>query len=180
MIIQPLRVDWVYNKPEEAQAIGSFSPSLNLFHRLMNSWFEVAPNALRLAFGGVLLIPVDTKADGYRLLSTLLPSVIIDAEGSSDFSYQINRARISKAGIEGLRINRLSRWSTALWSGSTVLIQGDRVTTTPSERRYASRLEIDINTAADFQGEFRAEQVGTVFSELVELGREIAQEGDIP
>lgn len=38
---------------------------------------------------------------------------------------------------------------------------------------------MDINTVPDFQGELSREQLPQVFQELVDLGREIAKEGDI-
>ena len=45
---------------------------------------------------------------------------------------------------------------------------------------FFAQLELDINTALDFQGEFEKGQVQSIFAELVQLGCEIAEQGDIP
>jgi hypothetical protein len=45
---------------------------------------------------------------------------------------------------------------------------------------FACRLELDINTVPDFQGELPRESFGQLLGELTELGQEIAQKGDIP
>jgi hypothetical protein len=43
----------------------------------------------------------------------------------------------------------------------------------------ACRLELDINTAADFTGVLPAPRLEVLLHELTDLGREIAQRGDI-
>jgi hypothetical protein len=177
--IQPARVDWAYIKPEDDYSIGPLTESLNRFQRLMTQWFDFCPAAVRLAFGVILIMPVADRQAGYRLVDAFLPNVTLDAEGSSDFSYQINRPRNSRSGIEGLRINRLSRWSTSLWQESTVAIEQGRIIPSHAQTRFACRLELDVNTFPNFQGEFTREQVPSIFKELVDYAIEIAREGDI-
>jgi hypothetical protein len=50
----------------------------------------------------------------------------------------------------------------------------------PTSEIYACRLELDINTPQSFQNELPYDQLNNIFQELVDLGREIATEGDIP
>jgi len=185
--VEPTRIDWLLTPDDRAREVkgipttGSFPESLQTFLQLMRRWFELAtcPPAQRLAFGAILLLPVENQQAGYRQISAYLPFPL-DPEGSSDFSYQINRPRDSTSGISGLRINRLSRWSVAR------LTMGD-ITFGPASVSYAARhihhaclLELDINTTPDFQGELSREQLLPIFQELVNLGQEITEKGDIP
>ena len=135
---------------------------------------------IRLAFGAVLLQPIKSHQDAYKQLGHYLPSITLDPEGSSDFLYQINRRRDSTTGVAGLKINRLSKWAmvnfmTMRFSSSPELMLYHPSTATTS----FVQLELDINTVPDFQGELEREQLPSVFSELVQLGCEIASQGDI-
>jgi hypothetical protein len=49
-----------------------------------------------------------------------------------------------------------------------------------SPRYFACRLELDINTLPEFQGELERAQLSSLFHELVDLAVEIANQGDIP
>jgi hypothetical protein len=148
----------------------------------MLRWLADPPPITRLAFGAALLDPVEDKLTGYRRLSEFLPAVQIDAEGSEDFFYQINRPRKSNLPIKGLRINRLSKWSVAL-------IQSFRLTMIPTspvgvqnfpgDKCHVCRVELDISTPADFQDELPREKLADIFRELAELGSEISLRGDI-
>lgn len=187
--VQPNRIDWLFTpvndqeqEVESFPTIGSFPESLDVFLPLMVRWFdlETCPPVQRLAFGAVLLQPVEDRQAGYRQISPYLPSVQLDPEGSSDFSYRINRPRDSSSGIIGLRINRLSRWSVATWRAAEFSVGPALVGYFPGEEHYACRLELDINTVPDFQGELHREQLPQIFEELVDVGKEIATEGDIP
>jgi len=134
---------------------------------LMLRWLAGCPPLQRLAFGAVLTRPVDDLLTGYRQISDYLPFVQLDPESSSDFSYQINRPRNSTV-ISGLRINRFSRWSVA------------RVFASTFDTQIGCRVELDINTAQEFQGELPQEKLPVIIQELVDLGKEIAENGDIP
>lgn len=187
LVIQPARVDWLFTvadahrmEGQSIPAIGLLPQALDTFRQLMLRWFalETCPSLIRLAFGTVLLQPVEDRPTGYRRLAAYLSSVTLDPEGASDFLYQINRPRESTAGITGLRINRLSKWSVALHELAAFSFAP--ATVTMSTPLVACRLELDINTAPDFQGELARPQLPHVFHELVHLGQEIASEGDIP
>lgn len=181
--IQPTRIDWLFTVTkdkeedvEEIPTIGSFTKSLNPFLQLMLKWLSISPPLQRLAFGAILLQPVDDLETGYRLIATYLPFVQLDSEGSSDFFYQINRPRNSMSGITGLEVNRLSKWSITRWQTSDLSLPA--MTYFPGKPYFACCLELDINTAVDFSDELIGEQLPRVFQELVNLGLEIAREGD--
>ena len=187
--IQPGRIEWVVGPIAKAleEAEESFLPSLGPFPEVLNSlskvvipWLSEAPPLQRFAFGAVLLQPVDSVRGGYTLLQKYLdPNVRLDPDSSSDFFYQINRPRPSKAAVEGLRLNRLAKWSVQVVRRMTMTIGPAGGATRALGEDAACRLEIDINTAADFTAVLPAERLGTLLQELTDLGREIAQRGDI-
>lgn len=191
LAIRQGRIDWLFTVDIDAPpngegipTIGDFPACLGKFHDLMLSWFGIGtcPSAKRLAFGVVLLQPVENLALGYRQLSAYLPCVELDYEGSSDFLYQINRPVSSSSEVVDLRVNRLSKWSVArqIRMRGEIPIGSPSVTISPSEESFACRLELDINTTPDFEAGLTREQLPVVFQELVNFGKQIAQEGDSP
>ncbi len=191
LTVLPKRVDWQLSlavRPEETlpdfPSIGAIAATVPPFLQLIRRWLEIAPHVERLAFGGVLLLPVDDPKMGYRKLSeTFLRTLPIDVEGSSDFFYQINRPRVSRTAITGLRVNRLSKWSVGLYQrlmiGLTVGAGESTAEKAEGAQLYACRLELDISTAPEFPSELPREQLHSLSDELVELGLEIALEGDV-
>jgi hypothetical protein len=182
---QPSRIDWYLTLPEPGEAstalraVGPLHESLKTFVPLMKSWLKVVVPPQRLAFGAALFQPVEDKISGYVQLRRYLPGIAIDPERSSDFSYQINRPRDSRTEIPGLRINRLSRWSVALRGGTQLRLSPHGVQAFSLGESLAVRLEIDINTPAEFNGELPRERLCDIFDELVLFGCEIAEKGDI-
>lgn len=89
----PGRVDWNYRIPQEVDRastvplLGSFDDQLEQFLGPLLRWLALPefPGALRIAFGAILLQPVEDRKSGYRLLADYLPAVKIDSECSSDF-----------------------------------------------------------------------------------------------
>ncbi len=159
-------------------SIGVFSNKLTEFSDLIFRWFALGsiPDFHRLAFGGVLILPVKDKATGYQIIGNFLQYVQIDP-GSSDFLYQINRPRLSRSNIPNLYINRLSKWSVA----KSIQIQiAPNIRIEAGLEEFACRLEFDINTSAEFNEEINPEQSRLIFLELVDLAIEISQNGDIP
>lgn len=190
--VQPERVDWNLRppvlSPEEEESdilpiVGSLPDVLNSFLDLMFRWLQIQPPITRLAFGAILLQPVQDLRAGYITIGEYLPYVKVDPDRSSEFSYQINRPRDCTSGIEGLRINRLTRWSVAKFGFGSIGISLGRelaASVGVTQERFACRLELDINTSPDFRGELPQERLPGLFQELVELGQEIAAKGDIP
>lgn len=180
---QPARIDWLIGPNEEngEMVIGNFQESLNEFLEIMIRWFKISPPLRRLAFGTVLVSPVNDRESGYELLGKYLPNVKLDPIGASDFLYQINRPRNSLSQISDLLINRLTRWSVLKRGvvGFDILLNSP-TNIFPSSESLACRLELDINTSADYKGDLATEKLTTIFDELVFLTKEIAINGDIP
>lgn len=189
LTVKANRVDWTYTpdlrKLEEGlPSIGPFAEALDKFSGLMRRWLENSPPIKRLAFGAVLLQSAQDRITGYDAISKYLPAIKLDGRTSSDFVYQINRPRDSRIGIQGLKVNRVSKWSVMRMQRLQVEIQSGESQATPMviphEKNSACRLELDINTSPEFSGDIPKQYLVSLFEELVSLGREIASKGDIP
>jgi hypothetical protein len=186
--IDQLRIDWTLTRPqdeipvEELPTIGGFSIVTEKFTKLMRKWLESdCPELDRIAFGAVLMLPVQNRKAGYELLVDHLPNVTIDPENSQDFMYRINRPRSSALNIPGLLINRLCTWSVSRIVNAMMKIEPTRH---GSERRiiqefYGCRLQLDINTSENFEGPLPPHHIVDILDELVSLGTEIALRGDL-
>ncbi len=186
--VSPTRIDWRFTAkareeilPLGLQVIGPFREKCDPFARLMKRWLKTTSPINRLAFGAVLLLPVANRKTGYRTLDQFLPGVEIDPEGMSEFSYRVNRRRLSQSGIKELQLNRLSNWSVLgiksiqlqLGPSLSRILEGD-------ESLSACRLELDINTAPEFPRVLPKKTFPTLLQELVDLAIEISENGDTP
>ncbi|MDH0133498.1 hypothetical protein N7381_09595 [Pseudomonas asiatica] len=91
----------------------------------------------RLAFGGVLMLPVESVKAGYELLQIFLPFVRFE-EDMSDFFLQLNRKR----GDGEARVNELTKWNCL--SFRRLVVAGDSVGQLDFDV-HAVRIEFDIN-----------------------------------
>lgn len=190
LLIQGQRVDWLLRpvptvedaSVESLPTLGSAQHVAAEFRPLIDKWLALddAPHWVRLTYGPILLSPVDNRADGYRLLDTLLPGLQIDAEGSSDLLYHINRKRPFETGGKRIEINRMSKWSVASWEATRLTISTTGIGQAPLGEGYACRLELDINTVPCEGTDYTSEQASAIMHELQEMAFEIVREGDIP
>ena len=184
--VTPVSLSWTHKiveiQPEkETATLGEFQRSCDKFCAMMSKWFDLdtVPNLIRLAFGSILIQPVQSQEAGLERLDRYIQAVKLDPALSSDFLYQINRRRASNLEIEGLAINRIMKWSMSQHQFFLLHPAGrENVTQAPPENFV--RLEMDINTIHEFEGEFQREHLAEVFGELVELSAEIAEKGDVP
>lgn len=188
--LQPGRIDWLLGPPPRSEertmeelipSVGRFDEACPRFKELVDRWLPLSPPLSRIAFGGVVLLPVADRLTGYKRLVPYLPSVKVDAEGTRDLQYRINRRRISQTGMKDLQVNRLSTWSVGTITFKAVSITGGQPPMVlPGEQVFVCRLELDVNTAAEFSSVFVQEQLPESFNELVHLATEIIEKGDIP
>jgi hypothetical protein len=186
---QPDRVDWFLGpSPIEAAvvqgpttqetkppSIGGAVESLDAFSDLSKQWLVGdIPNVNRLALGGVFSHQEENKQEAYLRLQDYVP-VEVDPN-SSDFLYQINLPTQSHSHIEGLAINRLSKWSVTMFKMISLRVVGEPFTN-EIMTAIALRSEIDINTAQEYQGELPKERLADVMDELVQYGRELITNG---
>jgi hypothetical protein len=192
LAVQPGRIDWVLSPNlsiednfSEIKSVGSFERAEKTFSAIMLNWLNDCPPTVRLAYGVVLLEPIENREEGYRRIAEYVPSVEIDPVRSEDFFYQINRPRSSYVG-KGMRLNRLSKWSVASFQPirfSIGIPQGQPGLSSVSSHGgtplLACRAELDLSTAAGLQEELPHNSLPSIFQELVTLGSEIAQKGDV-
>jgi len=161
--------------------LGPLPEAFPLIRDHARRWFELqsCPKLKRIAFGARLFQPVPDRKTGYQTIRSYVSYVDLDIEGSSDFLYQINRPRPSQSGIAGLDINRLCVWSVARWQ--VALMQGplQQMSLTESTEGYGVQLQLDINTDPHYGDVLPQDHLVAIFSELVDLGEEIAHRGDV-
>tara|TARA_R110002110_G_scaffold401458_1_gene618318 strand:- start:2404 stop:3180 length:777 start_codon:yes stop_codon:yes gene_type:complete len=186
----PLRIDWRLssngqNPFDESPwpVFGHLNSETEKFIQLMKTWLTNAPPLNRIAFGLILLRPKNTNEDSLKLLGRVLPDIKIDHLNTRDFNYKINRRRKSKSISPKLEINRLSSWSIASLSHIAVELlqgqtQGSRATEM-TERLYACRVELDINTAPEFDSNIAKSKRKNLLDELNDLAIELSLKGDI-
>ena len=183
------QIDWrTFSRtpgPGGPMVIGRFVEAADPFFALMTRWLATScppvncPPVNRIAFGANLLMSEAPLADISRQLDTMLPSVTVDADGTQDFMYRINRRRQSNAN-PSLQFNRLATWSAIQSVGLEISIGPGGATVRSTKEVYFCRLELDINTVPVEQRTIPPDTVPAVFRELLDAAREIADQGDIP
>jgi hypothetical protein len=181
------RIDWLFvpQDPDPAvglsgefPSIGPVTENLELFSGIAERWLsrDDIPDLVRIAFGAVVTHPESDRRSAYLRLPDYLP-LRIDPE-STDFSFQINLPSGSRTGIDGLRINRLSRWAIMGLANVALRLEAGAVSAASSQfLNHALRLEMDINTPAEFRRALPRERLIEIYRELVALGRDIIAEG---
>lgn len=178
------RIDWLYSTDlTKIQSLlptfGEFSKVKQNFYNLIQKWLKIYSEIGRLAFGAILLYSAGDKEENYKLISKYLPHVTIDTKDSSDFFYQINRPRTSSSGISDIKINRLMKWSVINLYGLDVNFLSNITPVSRAESISACRLELDINTSADYNKQLSHKKLSKLFNELTFSSEEIISNGDI-
>ena len=192
----PGRVDWYLGDfpsgqgvviaaggPVEWGLIGDLDAASNAIATVAKQWLPLGPSISRIAYGSLQVFEVPSRAEGYRVLDGFLDSVTIDADGTTDFLLQLNRRRPSGV-VKGLELNRLMKWFVLLMRDRGVLSispQGVGVVAPEEPEADDSHyvgLELDLNTAPEYQSTFDPESALAVWAELLSLGRDIADNGD--
>ncbi|MCX6622640.1 MAG: hypothetical protein NTY38_16535 [Acidobacteria bacterium] len=184
------RIDWVLSpadmEAEELAASAEFTglgpamDGLDAFSVIAEKWldFDEAPAVARIAFGAVFVHQEPDRRAGYLRLPDYVP-VVVDPE-SSDFLYQINLPLTqSTSDIEGLQLNRLSKWAVVRIRVLAFNVMGSAVQPRPTPALSALRLELDINTDPGFEGPIPRTRLVALYREIVAHGRRIATDGVI-
>jgi hypothetical protein len=174
-----IRVD---DLPESLPTIGCYPAIRDRFREMMTPWLnEDCPPIKRIAFAGVLALPVSDHEAAYRRLDEYLVAVQVDP-ASSDFNYRVNRKKPSDLNIPGLIVNRLNTWSALkMQTAFQVAAQLDIPPSTVFRNEYyACMLQFDVNTSADYADPLPHEMLPDLFRELISKATEIAEQGDRP
>ena len=158
--------------PPNANKIQSLNSTLEPFVDVVSLWLNICPLTTSLAFGASLIMPVGDEDASRGKILQFLPDLHLDPSKISDLAYQINRPRDSKS-LPNVQINRRSSWSTP--RANIIRIVED----TPERIQLVCKLDLDINTAHIIDG-IPKSCTCFIFQELVKLGHEIAEDGDLP
>ena len=179
------QIDWRYVLPlnvaaneDELPVWGDLELELTAFLQFSKDFLQnstILP-VDRLAFGAVLMKVERDVPSVYEYLGHLLPR--FNLANVADFNYQINRQRKSSV-LHELSINRFSRWQIATLERNISTLDPEEVEKYPLERLFAARLELDINSSPDSFSRLDSGLLAIAFEELVAMGLEIADEGDI-
>jgi hypothetical protein len=194
--VAPQRIDWTLQPTPMAeddveafasqprlQSVGPFDVALPVFRSAILRWLDSAFDfqVTRFAFGAVLQYPEGDRAAGYERLGEYLRIPI--PTGSSDFLYQINLPTTLDFddGVT-LTINRLSKWSVSRFNlrQFTATIGAEHTTASSRDLAgpwYATRLELDVNTAPNPQATLPLNRLSSLFDELIELGNSCVEKG---
>jgi hypothetical protein len=180
----PGRADLIYQQiikePEQLQfpahinVLNSYISKANLFLQKFQNISDI--EITRLAFGAELHLLRSDRDSAYKTLDRLLHALTID-ETSSDLQYSINRKRKSSL-IPEVEINRLSQWSSQRLNISVSHDNPEKLQKV--HESFVCRLVLDINTAPSEKVILPINNLVSIYTELVELGKEIAEFGDIP
>jgi len=180
----PLRIDIKYTPDPSGTAgplavlPGTFPEALAEFRGVVSPWFDQPrPNLSRLAVGMTASLPQTNRETGYRQLQPYLTHCRTDPD-ARDFLYQINRRRKCSA-LAGLEMNRIARWSVAAYHQAVLSVESGIPMAATGEAIYACRLELDINTLAEFRDDISG-AASEIFNELVSSGEEIIISGETP
>lgn len=189
--LDPARIIWTatpyVESPEEIDermpSMGSFPSVRDWFVPLIGQWLtNHAPPIKRLAFACRLFQGCDTKQEGYKRLGEYLhPNVIVSLD-SSDFRYQVNRMKQRKIGQDDVGINRLASWTPVIFKMKIITDMAPETHPTgwsPSAD-VGIMLNLDINTAAEYDQTLPSELLGDTLDYLSSLALEIAANGDEP
>jgi hypothetical protein len=177
---EPGRIDWLFVPGQaefeesiatsELPSLGAALDALDKFSWAAERWLasDDLPAIGRMAFGAALIHSEADRNAAYDRLPDYVPVQL--PPGSSDFLFQINRPQRSATEIDGLMVNRLSKWNVVqLKIMPTAMAR-------PSET-FSLRLELDINTAPTFPVPIPRERLVELYRELFSEGMRIAANG---
>ena len=164
--------------------LGSAPDAWRAFQEQLLPFFrsKVCPPVHRVGFGSACIIEVSDRREGYICLQRFLPAVTVDADGSEDIIYRINRPRVSATSGEALKINRVCTWmvptrTTLLVPASPGPQQGTLLTDSATT---CLSVELDINSDQNRTSPIAPARVVQVLQESVQMAGDILQRGDVP
>jgi len=159
----------------EGLAIGSFPEQSSKFVGLVSKWLQNADiQCIRIAIGALLWMPTASLEEAYQRLDKLVPSVSYDAENAREVTYRVNRPR--KSSVNGMRVNRITTWSSITLQRSFAAAEGQPFQKT--DQNYVS-LECDHNTEQSRTDILPAPERVPLLQELFDLVGENARKGEL-
>lgn len=172
------RVDWLYmptfNPGVGRPSLGSARETLGELVDRLSSWMDSNPASwVRLAFGAVTLLKVDTTADANDVILQYMPFLQFDPEKARDVFIQINYPVDSEV-VGELKVNKLSKFMAATAQFVNIGL-GAMVPTFKVEN--FCRAEFDINTSGERSLALPGECVKPLAKELLDCCVEVLSSG---
>ena len=131
-------------------------------------------------FPAVLLSETASVPEAYHALKDMLKSVTIDVDEMREVIFRVNWPEDSTV-VRGLRVNRITTWSTIQYGSALVQITGQSISAASrSPEKFAVRLEIDHNTDHENKEPFDREMLIPIYNELIIKAAENAASGERP
>lgn len=179
--VEPGRLDWLLVPTDAAvedalrdgdiPSIGAAEDVAATFSTVVEKFLVLdnLPVVGRIAFGAILLHEESSRDTAYERIADYVPVQL--PQGCADFLFQVNRPTPSSSGVDGLIVNRLTKWSVA-----SLKVQNSAGMVAISSQFYF-RVELDMNTSPSFKAEIPRDKLKDVYQELLRSGMQIATGG---
>jgi len=178
------RADWllgpiVLDEEVDLPELGAFSDVVPKFAAKLRPWAAQVPNVVRLAFGAILTIRAENKADAVRKL-VKHAAINFDPTNCEEFQLVVNRPRTIRSIAAEVLVHRVAKWTAASLVKMAQSIQiGQTSPTSLLTMKSVGQLELDINTTPERVEPFGGGELAKVLDELVKFAQEISQRGDV-
>lgn len=173
------RIDWIYRVPQttETTTIGSLPESFTSLRTIVDPWLQTEglPVFTRVAFGAEVRLLATDRQSAYKDLASLLQALRLDLETDSDVQLQINRP-IESTTVEGLELNRLSRW--AVVNSLLLTLPTDVATGAQAVRsEFFTQAALDFNTDKHATRCYDSVEISALLEELYSEAIKTLNEG---
>ena len=179
LTFQPGRVDFNFAPTQPNLQNNTVSDIKDFGHQMANIVGDSGIVSSRIALGTVVGYPVSGKIEGYQKLLSLVPSLNFDPnENISDLIFQFNRYFDSQS-IPGLVLNRLMTWNVLRnMLMQMPMVPGGVLRTIGDPRSFSLRLDLDLNTSQEFQGNISGLDAKKLFEEMTETTNLTLEKGE--
>ena len=185
LLIVPIPQELSDEGPAALQTIGKLDEKAELLKRMMTTLTnKFIGDISRIALGAVLLQAVDNEDAGNSVLSQYLKNLeCINEPGITDLLYQVNRPRNEMINDTQYKLNRVSKWSVQSSAQIMLVVNNgipQAVAGLPEILTKHARLEFDLSTDMNTTSYLPREHLDAMIVRLIQLGQEIASNGDVP
>lgn len=179
--VEPGRLDWLLGPTDagvqdalrdgDIPSVGAAEDVAGSFSTVVEKFLALddLPVVGRIAFGATLLHEESSRDTAYERIADYVPVQL--PQGCTDFLFQVNRPTQSSSGVDGLMVNRLTKWNVA-----SLKVQNIAGMIAISSQFYF-RVELDMNTSPSFKAEIPKHKLKDVYQELLRSGMAIAAGG---
>ncbi|TDV54422.1 hypothetical protein EC919_104158 [Pseudomonas graminis] len=169
------RLDWTLTYP--LASMPDYVPPMDLQTSLDTMYdafkkITLDPNVIRVAFGAVLLMPVENAHKGNIIFNEYMPFVKVDLDNVEDLFLQVNFPYVARS-YDGMKINNVAKWSVMSGQFMQMAIGGFPQIST----NFLVRGEVDLSSAGERQTPLDGESVIPLLDEFVAKTYSIFQEG---